>query len=337
MKKLFSILILFAILLSLSITSIASQDVTDGTAGNYNAEVSGTYVEGSADTVYNVDITWSGLSFTYTANKVWDETNHTYTTQGGTWGDNQGSITITNHSNTAITATPVWTADSGFTDVTMSYKVGTESITSITIDSAATSGAAVSKIISVIPGGTLSSNATGGRIGQITVTITGESTSGTVTTPGDLSGSDDTENTETDVAETVVVSTADALTSALSAGGNVQLGNDITVSSISINNDVTLDLNGYSLTVSNLSIILNSENVIFYNGTINGYILCQSGTTVLKQPIIFNNTGNTDSKKGIAVEGTGAVICDFDPEDYILLGQVTNNGNGTWTITSNNS
>lgn len=50
--------------------------------------------------VYNVDVTWEDLTFTYISPK-WNTTDHLY--EGGTWDKESGTITVTNHSNWGIT------------------------------------------------------------------------------------------------------------------------------------------------------------------------------------------------------------------------------------------
>ena len=96
----------------------ASHDVT----ATYRADSSG----GAGGTVYSVDITWGDMAFTYTAEAgIWDPAKHTYTgAEGGTWKvdkDGGNTITVTNHSNTGVTAVFSYAAAEGFTGISGSF------------------------------------------------------------------------------------------------------------------------------------------------------------------------------------------------------------------------
>ncbi|MEI3521829.1 MAG: ubiquitin-like protein [Anaerosacchariphilus sp.] len=83
--------------------------------GKYNIEISGTYTPGAvADEIISADIAWDAMDFTYTgaSQGTWNPANHTYegATEGG-WSDNTPAITVTNHSNVAVSATLNFTAD----------------------------------------------------------------------------------------------------------------------------------------------------------------------------------------------------------------------------------
>ena len=89
----------------------ASHDVT----ATYRADSSG----GAGGKVYSVDITWGDMAFTYTAEAgIWDPTTHKTTdAEGGVWtvnNDGGNTITVTNHSNTGVTAAFSYAADTGF-------------------------------------------------------------------------------------------------------------------------------------------------------------------------------------------------------------------------------
>ena len=58
--------------------------------------------------VYSVDVTWTDVAFTYSAGTTtWNPSTHEYDAAGAaaSWTDNQGTVTVTNHSNAAVTAT----------------------------------------------------------------------------------------------------------------------------------------------------------------------------------------------------------------------------------------
>ena len=153
---------------------------TDG--GSVNADVRGTYVAaGEAGTKYSVDIEWSGLSFTYNAEtKEWNTDTHSYDVTGGSWAEGTGSITVTNHSNIAITATPTWTPGTDYSSVTLGFTYSNgESALNVAAATEGTdeqNGTASSGTITVTPGGSLASTANNTVIGTITVTIAGVET-----------------------------------------------------------------------------------------------------------------------------------------------------------------
>lgn len=96
----------------------ASHDVT----ATYRADSSG----GAGGTVYSVDITWGDMAFTYTAEAgIWDPATHKTTdAEGGVWTvDSEGgnTITVTNHSNTGVTAAFSYAAASGFEGISGSF------------------------------------------------------------------------------------------------------------------------------------------------------------------------------------------------------------------------
>ena len=168
LKKITSLLAAAALTCAMSTTAFAEDGV--GT-GNYNADVKGTYqAGGSGAVVYSVDIAWEDMSFTYTAagQGTWDPENHSYT--GGSeasWSSSK-NITVTNHSNAAVTATAAFQADPGYESTSMTF--GNNGATVATaVDTTVQN--APSATITVTPTGTLAQSANGGKIGTITVTI----------------------------------------------------------------------------------------------------------------------------------------------------------------------
>ena len=56
--------------------------------------------------VFNIDVLWSDLSFTYTpTSPIWDPSNHSYSSSEGNWNDPNGKVTVANHSNAAVAVT----------------------------------------------------------------------------------------------------------------------------------------------------------------------------------------------------------------------------------------
>lgn len=171
MKKALSLVLALAMIMSLSITAFANE--TGVEAGSYNTEVIGTYVEGSDSngTVFSVDIKWTGMNFTYYAEKgpVWNTNDHTYSEAEPARWEGTGTITVTNHSNTRISATPVYAKESGYESVEITF--GTDKLTLVSAD---IDNTAVSDTITVTPGGSLpaiSNETNSAKIGTITVTI----------------------------------------------------------------------------------------------------------------------------------------------------------------------
>ena len=176
-KKKTALVLTLAMVFSLAPLSVYADTITEvGRSANH--DVTATYVAGSSGgaggTVYSVDIAWGDMEFTYTAAAgVWDPATHTITgADGGTWKvNNEGGnkITVTNHSNTAVTATFSYAAASGYEGISGSFDktsldlataVGTE-VSNAPSDSAALS----------LSGALASTATTSTKIGTITVTL----------------------------------------------------------------------------------------------------------------------------------------------------------------------
>lgn len=96
---------------SASSPSATNTIITDG--GSASHEVRATYkTMAEAETVYKVDVQWGNMAFTYNlglTTKTWDPATHKYIINPngkGTWTYNVGAneVTVTNHSNAALTA-----------------------------------------------------------------------------------------------------------------------------------------------------------------------------------------------------------------------------------------
>lgn len=172
MKKIISFVLTLTLIMSLSITAFAAEGIGNG--GTESADVKGTYKGTAASTVYSVDISWSPMEFTYNGayEGEWNPTTHTYdnAAEAGWAGDN-GTITVTNHSNTAITATPSYAAKSGYESAGMNFSTNALQVATADngVDGAA--GSAVTGTITVNPTGSLPEGTEGAVIGTITITI----------------------------------------------------------------------------------------------------------------------------------------------------------------------
>ena len=177
MKKKTALVLTLAMVFSLAPLSAYAETISSA-GGTASCDVKATYTTdtsgGTGGTVYSVDIAWGDMAFTYTAAAgVWDPKTHTTTSStGGVWTVNNtdgDKITVTNHSNTAVTATINYTPASGYEGITGSFDktsldlataVGTE------VSNAPKATAALS-----LDGALDSATAANTTIGTITVTL----------------------------------------------------------------------------------------------------------------------------------------------------------------------
>ena len=137
--------------------------------GDYTTNVTGTYVgfddSGSSPT-YSVDIEWEGLSFTYYDNAY----NETYGYNYNGWGDETGTITVTNNSeeHSFIDVTFAYTAEEEFKDANVKIEY---SGIDVTEDVQTISGGGTEYTFEVIPDGTLPEGTDNATIGTITISI----------------------------------------------------------------------------------------------------------------------------------------------------------------------
>lgn len=175
-KKKTALVLTLAMVFSLAPLSAYAETITAG--GSATHDVTATYVDGSSGgtggTVYSVDIAWGDMAFTYTeAAGIWDPKTHTTTgADGGTWKENNtdgNKITVTNHSNTAVTATINYTPASGYEGITGSFdktSLHLETAVGTAVAEAPNGTAALS-----LSGALDSSTAANTTIGTITVTL----------------------------------------------------------------------------------------------------------------------------------------------------------------------
>ena len=167
MKKIISMMLMLALVMSMSVTAFASDlgGSKDVTAKYEQSE--------TEEAIYNVDLNWGDLTFTYTetVEKVWNPETHTYdsTVTGGSWDKTEATIKVTNHSNvsvvvsmsvTPVTGTGVEVALTGGNATLAAGEVGN-------VDGAASVTGTVK--ISGKPNNTVTEN--GIKVASITVTI----------------------------------------------------------------------------------------------------------------------------------------------------------------------
>lgn len=177
MKKKTALVLTLAVVFSLAPLSAYADTI--GTAGGtashdvtatYRADSSG----GAGGTVYSVDITWGDMAFTYTAEAgIWDPKTHTTTSStGGVWTVNNtdgDKITVTNHSNTDVTATFSYAAASDFDGITGTFdnaSLNLESAVGTAVEAAPKATTSLS-----LDGALGSTTADNTKIGTITVTL----------------------------------------------------------------------------------------------------------------------------------------------------------------------
>ena len=172
MKKI--VTILFALVLILTMSTNAFAATIESNSGSQDIDVNAKYVDGvSVPTRYSVDVTWGAMEFTYTVNgtKVWDPETHTYTTSTQpTWTASGNTITVTNHSNTDITASFAFSALTAYNTVTGSFS--STSLMLPTAEVKAVNDAVLTGETSLTLGGTLASDITVfTNVGTVIVTI----------------------------------------------------------------------------------------------------------------------------------------------------------------------
>ncbi|MDM8247265.1 hypothetical protein QUW49_01220 [Lacrimispora saccharolytica] len=172
MKKILSLILTLTMVVGLSVTAYAADGITSG--GTDSANVTGTYKSEATIPVYSVDITWEGLSFTYNGafEGNWNPETHKY--EDGTvagWAAGNGTITVTNHSNTAITATPTYSTEAGYESAGMNFSTSALQVATADNGVDGEAGSAVTGKITVIPTGSLPEGTKDATIGTITVTV----------------------------------------------------------------------------------------------------------------------------------------------------------------------
>lgn len=149
MKKLAAAALTLTMALAMS-TPVHATIITDVTDLNDYTQIYATYEEGvtTTDTVYNVDVEWGNLEYTYhpNAEKFWSPYDLKYViyehTPFWTCEDGADQIKVTNHSNAAISAKLEYTQTNA--DVTGTFdqsKINLKSADGTTVDEAPTGNA----------------------------------------------------------------------------------------------------------------------------------------------------------------------------------------------------
>lgn len=169
MKKLVSLMmavLLTGVLPCMAFAVGAGETATHDVTGQYKSG-------GESSVVYSVDISWDDMSFTYTDafKGTWNPTMHQY--EGATpasWSPESATIQVTNHSNTEITATLSYQAESGCESATLIFSEASVTVESADNGEGGQAGVAKEKSLTVTPNGSLPAQ-TDGKIGTITILV----------------------------------------------------------------------------------------------------------------------------------------------------------------------
>ena len=328
--------------------------------------VTGVYQAGTtAGEKISVDIVWDAMDFTYTAPSqgTWNPATHAYegATAGG-WSDNTPAITVKNHSNVAVNATLGFTADVAGVVGTFTEASGTanDSVLELaTAEGTESANAPTATATFGISGAAIDATQT---LGTITVTIAkavevttfeelqeAVNAGGTVKLGGDIT----LESSLNIEAATPVVLDLNGHTitgsgrsvcvwllsgSCTIRGGSITATGDNAVYNYSKSG--TLMIEGCTIRTDRSALYSGDDDAVttVKNSTLISdiaAIFCESGTISLEGTVNLSGkryTINTMNGSVTVVAGT----YNFDPTSYVNADAytVTDNGNGTWTVTA---
>ena len=328
--------------------------------------VTGVYQAGTtAGEKISVDIVWDAMDFTYTAPSqgTWNPATHAYegATAGG-WSDNTPAITVKNHSNVAVNATLGFTADVAGVVGTFTEASGTanDSVLELaTAEGTESANAPTATATFGISGAAIDATQT---LGTITVTIAkavevttfeelqeAVNAGGTVKLGGDIT----LESSLNIEAATPVVLDLNGHTitgsgrsvcvwllsgSCTIRGGSITATGDNAVYNYSKSG--TLMIEGCTIRTDRSALYSGDDDAVttVKNSTLISdiaAIFCESGTISLEGTVNLSGkryTINTMNGNVTVVAGT----YNFDPTSYVNADAytVTDNGNGTWTVTA---
>ena len=110
MKKFIALALTLAMALCVLAIPTFAEDVPANASTDVNVNIA---ENGTVETIYDIDIKWTDLTFTYTfegEGAKWNPDSHAYESAAanasiGTWNQTAANITVTNHSNAAVTVT----------------------------------------------------------------------------------------------------------------------------------------------------------------------------------------------------------------------------------------
>ena len=326
--------------------------------------VTGVYQAGTtADEKISVDIVWDAMDFTYTAPSqgTWNPATHAYEGQAaGGWSDNTPAITVKNHSNVALNATLGFTADVAGVIGTFTEASGTAN------DNILELATAVDTEVSNAPTATANFSISGAAIdadktlGTITVTIKNAidtyeelqaavNAGGTVKLGGDIT-LESSLNIEAatpvvlDLNGHTITGSGRSVCVWLLSGSCTIMGGSITATGdnavYNYSKSGTLMIEGCTIRTDRSALYSGDDDAVttVKNSTLISdiaAIFCESGTISLEGTVNLSGkkyTINTMNGNVTVVAG----IYNFDPTSYVDTGAytVTDNGDGTWTVTA---
>ncbi len=159
---------------ALPLTTFAGNATVESVTTESKIDVEARYAGSeTTETVYKVDVEWGAMQFTYNASgsRVWNPNTHEYTVSGGeaTWTGSDNTLTVTNHSNAAVTVDFDFSPAAAYQDLRGSFsKQSMELATAVGTDITAAPTDVTEFTLSGVLADTVSSFTT---IGQITVTV----------------------------------------------------------------------------------------------------------------------------------------------------------------------
>ena len=173
MKQIFTLALTFLLIFSLVTVTAFAEPTINTQNGTATKAVTASYHSGTGGgTVYSVDITWESMAFTYSegSSPTWNPATHTYSSGGtGGWSHNGNKITVTNHSNTKVTANLTYTPEAGYDGISGNFDK-TEMDLATAVDTPVVSAPTDTAALTL--SGTLASTLTDPTtVGTITVTI----------------------------------------------------------------------------------------------------------------------------------------------------------------------
>lgn len=283
----------------------------DGTSST-DIEVNGVFQAGKeAGVKISVDVSWDEMSFTYVDGDKgeWQPDKHSYAEDAvGAWENETKTITVTNHSNAAVTATLSFATSVNGLVGSFNENSGTVN-DGILMLSRADEGASLGELNNAptafaefgVSGKKITGNT---RLGVITVSIAADGTYIPDPTP----------DPEPDVGGnqpgTVTVSDATTLLSAVDVGGDITLSSDISDASVNITKDVSIDLAGSSL--SNVSGVSVSSGKLTLKDSVGGgavsastyaITVSEGAELVVIGSVAFNHSGSLS-----AIQWYGGII-----------------------------
>lgn len=171
MKKIVALILTLALAFAL-----ATVPAFAATIQSESHEVTATYLAGdSSNPVYSVNLAWGAMDFTYT-DGAWNPNTHSYDTSDASWSATGNTVTVTNHSNAAVTATLAYNAEPNYKGITGLFKENSETANDGVLKLATAVGTAVenapAQTAALSLSGVLNSKTPAGTtIGTVTVTL----------------------------------------------------------------------------------------------------------------------------------------------------------------------